>query len=195
VVLAVYHLYEPLNVVLTPLLFLVAGVACSGRAEIVSESTRPSSIARAGRAAVGVALAAGLVLSSLALGASALEDWARTHYAEWALRASLDLEPWRVTASEALAYNLAVDGRGGDEAAAKEARDLIGETVRQHPWNPGVRIIAAGVEQILRNLEGAQLWIRRQLERFPNDSVTVPTGAPPLPTPSPSVSGPAATSP
>lgn len=90
--------------------------------------------------------------------------------------------------------NLALDGQAGDAAASREARDLIGDTVRGHPWDPGVRIIAAGVEQLLRNLPGAERWIREQLVRFPNDTVRPPTGAPPLPTPVPAAEGPQASS-
>ncbi len=131
-----------------------------------------------GRVAVGATLAAMLLVSCLALGASALEQWGRTHYGEWSLRASLRLQPWRLSATELLARNLAVDGYLGDEAAAAEARSVMDAAVRQHPLNPHVRLSALDVELLLRNLPGARDWVRRHLERFPSDPVTIPTSPP-----------------
>ena len=184
---AVFHLYEPLSLTVTPLMFLLAGVsarapaatpepaAAPERALVLGKAGRASALARAG---VGAALAAMLLVSSLALGASALEQWGRTHYGEWSLRASLRLQPWRLSATELLARNLAVDGYTGDEAAAAESRSVIGAAVRQHPWNPHVRLSALDVELLLRNLPGAQGWVRRHLERFPSDPVAIPTSLP-----------------
>ncbi|MGH2528668.1 MAG: hypothetical protein ACRDH0_04910 [Actinomycetota bacterium] len=67
------------------------------------ESPWPSSPSQG----VGAALAAMLLVSCLALGASALEQWGRTHCGEWSLRASLRLQPWRLSATEFLSRNLA----------------------------------------------------------------------------------------
>ncbi|MEW6059504.1 MAG: O-antigen ligase family protein [Actinomycetota bacterium] len=190
--LAIFHLYEPLNLVVTPLLFLLLGMGTRER-EMLSRRTtdgesqpatptarRPLSPASLGRAFVGAILVTAVVVSGLVLTASALEQWGRTHYAEWSLRTSLDLQPWRITAAESLAINLALDGRAGDPAAAREARALITDTVGRHPWDPGVRIVAAGVEQLLKNPAGTERWIDEQLEWFPNDEL--PADEPTLPT-------------
>ncbi|HEX7463787.1 MAG TPA: O-antigen ligase family protein [Actinomycetota bacterium] len=192
--LAVFHLYEPLNLVVTPLLFLLLGVA-TGESETAPQPSptdlepqpaastlRTSSSAIAARILVATLLTMAVVVSGLVLTASALEQWGRTHYAEWALQRSLDVQPWRISAAETLAFNLALDGRAGDATAAREARALIKDTVEDHPWDPGVRIVAAGVEQLLRNPAGAQRWIDEQLRRFPSD--VLPTGEPTLVTPS-----------
>ena len=190
--LAVFHFYEPLSLTVTPLMFLLAGVsarapdrATAPQPAAAPERTlgperagRPSAFGRVG---VGAALAGMLLISCLALGSSALEQWGRTHYGEWSLRASLRLQPWRLSATELLARNLSVDGYLGDEAAAAEARSVIGAAVRQHPWNPHVRLSALDVELLLPNLPGAQGWVRRHLERFPSDPVTIPPPCPPDP--------------
>ena len=120
-------------------------------------------------------LAAATALATVNVTASALEQWGHSHYAsEWALRAATRVAPWRITASETLALNLAIDGRAGNEAAAAEARDVVLGVVEDHPSNPGVRLLAADVELLLRNFPGTQAWIREHLERFPNDSVRLP---------------------
>ncbi len=187
VTLVAYALVEPLDVVLTPLLFLLAGAAAGRAAGVASEPTDdPSDRARsrdgmtvAGRVSTAVVLVAATLLAAVNLGASALEEWGHSHAgSNWALRAATDLAPWRLTASEALAISLAVDGRAGDTAAATEARDVVGSVVRDHPMNPGVRLLAADVELLLRDFPATQGWIREQLETFPNDSVTVPVTEP-----------------
>ena len=193
VTLVAFALVEPLDVVLTPLLFLLAGAAAGrgtgvvGAPEAAEASRRawPPGISAAVRAATMVVLAASTVLAATNLGASALEEWGHSHSeSNWALRAAKDLAPWRLTASEALAISLAVDGRAGDDAAAAEARDVVGTVVERHPWNPGVRLLAADVELLLRNFPATQDWIREQLATFPNDSVEVPRTEPEFSLPS-----------
>jgi hypothetical protein len=165
--LAVFALYEPLNLVVTPLLFLLAGCASAPRADV-----RP--LAPAGlRAAVAAALTAAVILAGVVLTASALEQWGRTHYAVWALRSSLGLQPWRLSAAERLAIELAFDGRAGDADAAAEARRVIATAVSDHPWDPHIRLVAIDVELLLRNPEGVQPWKQAHLDRFPNDDLTV----------------------
>ena len=83
------------------------------------------------------------------------------------------MAPWRLTAHEALELSLAVDGRAGDETAAAEAREVV-DGVVEPPAQPGVRLLAADVELLLRNFPATQAWIRDQLATFPYDSVTVP---------------------
>jgi hypothetical protein len=91
-------------------------------------------------------LVAATLLASGNLGASALEQWGHSHSeSNWALRAATGMAPWRLTAHEALALSLAVDGRAGDETAAAEAREVVDGVVERHPLNPGVRLLAADV--------------------------------------------------
>jgi O-antigen ligase len=164
-VLALGSLYEPTTVSLTPLLFLFAGAAAPEPVPPTPERPR----ARAVRGVVVVALSVGALVASMALTASALEEWGRTHYAEWSIRSSIAVQPWRLGARELLAIQLAIDGRGGGERAAAEARSTILAAVRAHPWDPNVRLVASDVERLLKDFDAARAWIERQHERFPND--------------------------
>ncbi|MGH2590501.1 MAG: hypothetical protein ACRDGW_06865, partial [Actinomycetota bacterium] len=100
--------------------------------------------------------------------------------ARWAVENAWAIAPWRLSAGEALALDLAIDGRAGDAVAAAEAREVVRRIVSAHPLNPGVRLLAADVELLLRNFPGTQAWIRAQLEIFPNDDVRVPAEEPGL---------------
>lgn len=163
--LFVYHLFQPLNVVATPLMFLLAGVACP-RPNPADVDDRPSPVVRS---VVGAALGLFLVLAVARTGASIFEQVGRSYFSPWSLEQSLRLEPKRASAAQALALSLALDGRGGDEQAAKHARALATRTVHQHPWHTVARLTAADVETLLRNEPGRLNWTRQQLERFPND--------------------------
>ena len=55
---------------------------------------------------------------------------------------------------------------------------MVDRAVRTHPLNPGVRLLAADVELLLRDFPATQDWIREQLRVFPNDTLTVPTHEP-----------------
>jgi O-antigen ligase len=189
--LAVNHLVQPLTVTGTALLFLFLGVAAGGGPAIATgvdqeSSTRTSNISmhalrdqaawiprsmRLSRVAVGVLLGVGLLLSLLAFASSVFERYGRTYNSESALRAALALSPGRVSAAQALATSLAVDGRSGDSAAAAESRRLAERLVELHPWNPAVRLIASDVHRLLLDEPGARSWIRRHLARFPGDDV------------------------
>ena len=174
-VLALYALFEPLDVTLTPLLLLFAGIAAGPGARVRDAAGRRAWP----RAGAAVLLAAATTLAAVNLTASGLEEWGRTHFeGDWALRSATSLAPWRITAPEALALYLAVDGRAGDVKAQAEAREVVTDIVRDHPRNPGVRLLAADVELLLRNFTGTQGWIREHLEVFPNDDVEVPTEEP-----------------
>jgi hypothetical protein len=89
------------------------------------------------------------------------------------------MQPWRISAAQGLAEDLAVGGGedGSAAATATEARDLVRRTVDLHPWNPGVRLVAADVEHLLGNEEARLEWYRRHLEVFPNDTATPPPGS------------------
>jgi hypothetical protein len=169
--LLAFSLYEPLDPTLTPLLFLLAGATLAvGERDLDAEPARGVA-----RVAVIVLLAGGAAVSVLSLASSTLEQWGRTHYdSRWALEAAGDLAPWRISTVEALAIDLALDGRSGDRAAAERARALVADAVADHPDNPGVRLLAADVEILLRDEDAARAWIERQLERFPSDTVRVP---------------------
>jgi hypothetical protein len=182
--LAAYALVEPLNLVLTPLLFLTAGVSARSAA---ARLTRPIS-ERTGRAlGVGVVtalLAAGLVVASLAFGAAILEEQGTRYGEPGALRTALRLQPWRSTARDQLATQLAIAWRSGDESAGREALDLVADGVRSRPWDPDARIVAARVDTLLNDPAGARAWLLDQLDRFPGDrswvseQVNAPTTAP-----------------
>ena len=64
--------------------------------------------------------------------------WGRTHFgSRWALEDARTLAPWRLTTVEALALELALDARAGDEAAAAQARALIADAVAGASRQPG----------------------------------------------------------
>jgi O-antigen ligase len=184
--LGVYHLIQPNNVALTPLLFLLAGLACplppEGRlpeetSPAESGSSSPILVRRAlrmaGRGSLGLLMAGSLFMASGVLVASILEQYGRTYASEWAMRTSLRFAPRRVTVAEALALSLALDGRSGDREAGREAAELAERIVRLHPWNPGVRLVAADVHVLLRDPEAAYAWVERHLARFPEDVIPV----------------------
>jgi O-antigen ligase len=180
--LGVVHLVQPLTISLTPLLFLLAGLACPPPEDHPDPPTEgpADAMARgggrraAGRTAVGIVLAAGLLLTVGLLASAVLERYGRSYNSQWALRQSLRLAPERATTAEALALSLALDGRSRDEAAAREAVALAERTVSRHPWNPRLRLIAADVHILLNDFAGARTWVERHLARFPRDRVPIP---------------------
>jgi O-antigen ligase len=184
--LAIYALYEPLDITLTPLMFLFAGAAVGAPPNARLEDARDEPRDPAGprspvglRAMVGAILVAVTAVAGIGLASSGLERWGRTHaFSRWALERAWAIAPWRISAGEALAIDLAIDGRSGDEGAAAEAREVVDRLVEAHPRNPGIRLLAADVELLLRNFAGTQAWIREQLRVFPSDSVVVPEEEP-----------------
>jgi hypothetical protein len=167
--LGVYSLFEPVNLVLTPLLFLFMGMAAApARAtEETRDWERP--VGRAVGVMAGVLLAGALAVSLLVLTASGLERWGREYGEEWAYRDALRLQPWRTTATTQLALQLAIDGRSGNAAAGAEARRLMTDAIAEHPWDVDLRPNAADVEHLLNDQQAQDAWIRQQLERFPGD--------------------------
>ena len=175
--LAAYSLVEPLGLVLTPLLFLFAGVAAAPPSTILSNIEAgipsgdwPSRRSRILSLAVALALSIAAIVSVQMLVAASLERWGRVYGETWALESALRIQPWRLSASEVLALSWALDGRAGDEAAGERARGLIAEAVRDHPWDSQVRLRAADIETLLRDEAAARAWIEQHLERFPGDS-------------------------
>jgi O-antigen ligase len=162
--LGAYALVEPLSLVLTPLLFLYLGIASGGSG--VQPAWRAPAVARI---ATDVLLWIAMVVSILVLVASTLERWGRTYGETWAFRAAVAVQPWRVSASEQLALQLALDGRAGDEDAAREAKETIASDVATFPWDVNVRLFASDVDLLLHDPSGAAEWRRAQIERFPGD--------------------------
>jgi O-antigen ligase len=180
--LAAYSAVEPLNLALTPLLFLFVGSACSWRIDLATARGDTRSPRAPTGAVLGVAVAAAVAMFA----GSALEQYGHTYDETWAYRAALRVQPWRISAQERLALQLALDGRSGDDAAAAEARRTIDDAVRAHPWDPSVRLSAADVETLLKDTVAARTWLEAQLQRFPGDVTEVGrhANAPPgLPTP------------
>jgi O-antigen ligase len=171
IALGLFQLGEPVNVVVTPTLFLFLGLCVMPRAR-ESGMSRNRAVRGASIACVGL-LSAGLVLSTVAFAASTLEQWGRGYGELWADRASHAAAPWRVTAAENLAIRLAVEGRSGDAAAGREAALLADGTVAEHPWDPTVRLVAADVYRLLGQKEAADRRAADQFVKFPADADTV----------------------
>lgn len=176
VTLAVYFLYEPLDVTMIPVMFLLAGVAAGGRAVAVAPA---ATWRRPARVATTLVLVAATGVAALSFVSASLEQWGRTHSgSRWAFERAWTIAPWRVSPAEALAIELAIDARAGDPAAAADARAVVDRVVDAHPLNPGLRLWAADVELLLMNFLGTQAWIREHLEVFPNDVVRFPEEEP-----------------
>jgi len=176
VTLAVYFLYEPLDVTLIPLMFLLAGAAAGGRAIVASSA---AAWRRPARVATSIVLIAATCVAALSLVSASIEQWGRTHSgSSWAFERAWAVAPWRVSPAEALAIELAIDARAGDPEAGAEAREVVDRLVDAHPLSPGLRLLAADVELLLMNFPGTQAWIREHLEVFPSDVVRVPEKEP-----------------
>ena len=172
-VLAAFAVVEPLNLVLTPLLFLFAGIAAGRGTQQVDLPPPAERRSGAGRIAAGVAFGLAVVVTLVMLAAATLERWGTAYGETWAYRDALRLEPWRLSASEALAKRLAFDGRNGNAAAADEARTIITSAVADHPWEANVRLFAGEDETVLGDAAAAQHWYRAHLARFPGDVAIV----------------------
>jgi O-antigen ligase len=176
IALGLFQLGEPVNVVVTPTLFLLLGLWVMPRARS-KEATRRRALRGASIACVGL-MSAGLVLSTVAFAASTLEQWGRGYGELWADRASHAVAPWRMTAAENLAIRLAVDGRSADASARREALALSEGLVAAHPWDPTVRLSASDVARLLQRPGEAAAWEAAQLRRFPSDTRPEPQPSP-----------------
>lgn len=181
-----FHMLQPLNVTLTPLLFLFAGIAAGtaqvgpspGAAGGEKGPGRTRDVQARGRKParrwiMGTALATAVALCLTVVVASTLERYGRMYGSEWALASAARVEPGRLSATEALSLSLALDGRSGDGRAAARARSTIAAAVGAHPWDPGVRLVAIGVAQLLNDQRAARLWMQQQRARFPGDVATL----------------------
>ncbi|MGB7804350.1 MAG: O-antigen ligase family protein [Actinomycetota bacterium] len=173
--LGAYAMVEPLNLVLTPLLFLFAAMAAGLRArEPAADERTPRGV----RLAVGIVLSLSLVVSLTMIAGATFERWGRHYGEEWAYRAALRVQPWRLTSTEQLALQLAAQGRAGDEQAGAEAKRLIAEGVERFPWDVNVRVWAADVDTLLNDPAGSRAWRRQHVERFPADATVLTDDAP-----------------
>lgn len=163
-----YALFEPIHPLLTPMLGLTSALAArspDGDAAPVGDPRFPRSVAT-------IALVVALVITALMTTASTLERWGTRYGQIWALRASVAVQPWRLSAKVALAFRLGFDGRGSEPGAAQaaaEAREIMAEAVRSHPWDVQVRLSAADLEVYLRDPDAGRRWVVEHVERFPSD--------------------------
>ena len=107
--LGAYAMVEPLNLVLTPLLFLFAAMA-AGLRRPGARRGRASEPREACGSAVGIVLSLSLVVSLTMIAGATFERWGRHYGEEWAYRAALRVQPWRLTSTEQLALQLAATG-------------------------------------------------------------------------------------
>ena len=171
--LAAFNFYEPFELSVTPLAFLLAGVA-AGTATRGGRTGAPGLRQGVGRIVIGAGLAGTLVLSMLVAISSTFQHVGERYESEWALRRSLQLQPWRLATVDALAEDLALDSRAGKPGAAEEASRLIADAVREHPWDPLIRIRGVDVEALSRDFAAARAYLRDQVERFPGDAAFLP---------------------
>ncbi len=130
------------------------------------------------RLAVGIVLSLSLVVSLTMIAGATFERWGRHYGEEWAYRAALRVQPWRLTSTEQLALQLAAQGRAGDEQAGAEAKRIIAEGVERFPWDVNVRVWAADVDTLLNDPAGSRAWRRQHVERFPADETVLTDDAP-----------------
>lgn len=162
-VLAVVHLLQPNNIRLTPLMFLLAGVAI------------PPSAGRRLATPVWsiVVLALGAVLALMRFTGSYLEAYGITYASTSALDAARVLDPSRVSPLFELARIRAFEHRTGDTEAATDTIELLDRMVERQPWNPGVRIRAANLAPAVDGEDRAMTYLTEHLERFPNDPLAL----------------------
>ncbi len=180
-----YSLVEPIGVVVTPLLFLFAGIAAGPPRAAWEQTPWPSRVRGPLAALAPVVLAAAVAVAALQFVGSGLQQHGRDEADLDAFRLALRIQPWRLSAQELLALQLALDGRSGNEAAASEARTLVTDAVAARPWDADVRYFGADVDTLLERNADATAFLRDQLDRFPNDTAFVADhrNAPPPATP------------
>jgi O-antigen ligase len=161
------HLFQPLNLRLTPLLFLYAGIAMR------RGSPRP--VRRVHAPIVVFSVLASLVATAVFL-SSAFEWYGSTFASESALRWSLRFDPRRLGALTSLAGERAFDGEN-DPSAKREVRSLLRRAVHQHDWNPDPWIAAADLSVAIGDRATATRYAAAGRARFPNDPLEVAAAA------------------
>lgn len=159
--LAVYHLFQPLALSVTPLLFFLLALPPGPRS---LKAARPWH-----QATGAVALAGLFLLATNHMVTDALVAFDQIYFSQPALKTALALEPRNPTVAARLSLSWALDGRGGDEEAGVRATQLSSHMVHQHPWYPDARLTAADVATLLNDEARVDLWLRRQRAAFPAD--------------------------
>lgn len=172
IALFAFHLLQPINPAMTPLLFLVAGVAARSPAAPAEQPTRPM----VGTIALAAPLVVGLVFALLLAASSTLEEVGKTYNSQWALRSAVALAPGRISPAKTLAFYLAEDASSVDGAAA-ESRMLVDDIVTRHPWSPSVRFIGVQTGLIMNDPAFSRMWLRAELDTFPVDASWLPDSA------------------
>lgn len=170
VALGAHHLLQPVNVSLTPLLFLLLGVGVASAVPGTPGDRRRGLLSP-------VVLVAAVAMSGLAmtrLAASTMEANGRTYYSRThdSLGAATRIEPWRMTALSALITQLALDARSRPDVA-REVRLLTGRLLREHRWSLNARLIAADAEFLMRNIPAAAALLDQHLAIFPHDAMAL----------------------
>jgi hypothetical protein len=156
----IVQLVEPLSLVLTPLMFLTAGLAMRDPPD-----RKKIALSRW----VAIPLTVALLISTIDLTASSLERYGAQYGSEKAFRWSIRLGPWRLLTPLLLANLRAFDYRQGERSAAIETDTLVRNAVKRHAWNPNVRLNGANVEILLDDFMAARDLYNDQLSIFPLD--------------------------
>lgn len=173
--LGVFAMFEPFNLSVTPLMFLLAGLAASS-------ATRPAITLGPRRAArrsaaitIGIVLCLAVLLAGLTFAASTLERWGDRYEEQWALRAAVRLQPWRVSAQMVLLEDLALDARSRQVAGAREdAHLLIDDMAGSRGWDPRVLPEVANDSVLMNEPAAGRMWLLRHFSRFPGDAAALP---------------------
>jgi O-antigen ligase len=169
--LFVFHLMQPTSISLTPLLFLIAGVAAArSRDSATAERTSLAAAHAIRQLVLTIALVAGLLLTLMTTASSILEAWGWSYNSLWSLRGAVALAPGRIIPIQRLVLYLAQDASSGDAAAKAEADRLTKQVVALHPLWPDARLIGVDMGLVSGDLEQARRWLRAQLTVFPADS-------------------------
>jgi O-antigen ligase len=159
--LLAFALLEPINVVTTPLLFFLAGIAGGPPGRTVDGVA----FRRVGAAFLAIA-----TLVACSIGAAALaEKWGTRYQDRRAVRLALAIQPWRSSATYRLGTQLAHAEQAGEVSVA-DVRDVIAGAVGDHPWDPVVRWWAASIELEMGNEAEAVAWLEAQRAMFPAES-------------------------
>lgn len=192
VALLVSQLLQPLHTTITPLMFLFAGIA----ARAPNRDGPPGNGARgdelddkvwtvSGRkrlsawGMIAALLAGGFVFATLKTASGLFEGHGRYYGDRDSLVTALRLDPRSLFAAEALASHDAIRWRELFDAPERQAkvgesaRKYARQAVRQHPWNPGVRLAAANGEFVMDSPGRADKWFKEQLDRFPIDTLAL----------------------
>jgi hypothetical protein len=160
--LAFYSLIEPVHVLITPLAFMLAGIAI-GPAEVPEAEAADPVRSDVGRWSVGVAAVACVVVSGIVFAAG----WADGPSVAQARRAAA-IQPWRNDAVEREAAMLAGQALSAkSNSTAEDAMRLASELVTAHPWDPFAWYAAIQVAETLGDRPSVAIYVTDAARRFP----------------------------